>query len=294
MNINKNSKFYKAPTLKERLINLKYTILFWKGRNKGMIYTRSIKLDDIRYIFFPKDFHEKYSYLGSVPYNEDGAYFKAMLPLVLAMDYEARHKLCPKWFLRFLEVFGNDRSIVRVRNWTLHNLHQKLTKGMRFIDYKTKWHDYDLRISISASKHLQDLADDIEHGYYSRGRQKELVAEIMKLDPNATIIWGNIDRLQKQLDELEDSKDEGGTQLAASADPSQEQTENTIFIGNNNKLILPLQMVWEPKNDITTLELALCIPYLLRKCHVMPYEVNKTERHFRHFKITDHNNYEQQ
>jgi hypothetical protein len=197
MKINKKSKFYKAPTLKERLINLKYTILFWKGRNKGMIYTRSIKLDDIRYIFFPKDFHEKYSYLGSVPYNEDGAYFKAMLPLVLAMDYEARHKLCPKWFLRFLEVFGNDRSIVRVRNWTLHNLHQKLTKGMRFIDYKTKWHDYDLRISISASKHLQDLADDIEHGYYSRGRQKELVAEIMKLDPNATIIWGSIDRLKK-------------------------------------------------------------------------------------------------
>ena len=206
MNINKNSKFYKAPTLKERLINLKYTILFWKGRNKGMIYTRSIKLDDIRYIFFPKDFHEKYSYLGSVPYNEDGAYFKAMLPLVLAMDYEARHKLCPKWFLRFLEVFGNDRSIVRVRNWTLHNLHQKLTKGMRFIDYKTKWHDYDLRISISASKHLQDLADDIEHGYYSRGRQKELVAEIMKLDPNATIIWGSIDRLKKQLEGLENKQ----------------------------------------------------------------------------------------
>jgi hypothetical protein len=206
MKINKKSKFYRAPTLKERLINLKYTILFWKGRNKGMIYTRSIKLDDIRYIFFPKDFHEKYSYLGSVPYNEDGAYFKAMLPLVLAMDYEARHKLCPKWFLRFLEVFGNDRSIVRVRNWTLHNLHQKLTKGMRFIDYKTKWHDYDLRISISASKHLQDLADDIEHGYYSRGRQKELVAEIMKLDPNATIIWGSIDRLKKQLEGLENKQ----------------------------------------------------------------------------------------
>jgi hypothetical protein len=118
----KQSKFYKPPTLKERLTNLKYTILFWKGRSKGVIYTRSIKWDDLRYIFFPKNFHEKYSYLGSVPYNDEGPYFKAMLPLVLAMDYEARPKLCPKWFLRFLEVFGNDRSIVRVRNWTLHNL----------------------------------------------------------------------------------------------------------------------------------------------------------------------------
>ena len=129
-----------------------------------------------------------------------------MLPLVLAMDYEARPKLCPKWFLRFLEVFGNDRSIVRVRNWTLHNLHRKLTKGMRFIDYKTKWEDYDLRISISAPKHLQDLADDIEHGFYSRGRQEELVAEILAIDPKASIIWGSIDRFEKQLEKLENNQ----------------------------------------------------------------------------------------
>ena len=207
MKIDKNSKFYTPPTFKQCLDNIKYGILFWKGRKKGMINTRSIKLDDLRYIFFPKDFNEKYSYLGSVPYNEDGPYFKAMLPLVLAMDYEARPKLCPKWFLRFLEVFGNDRSIVRVRNFTLHNLHQKLTKGMRFIDYKTKWSDYDLRISISAPKHLQDLADDIEFGYYSRGKQEELVDEIQKLDPNASIIWGSVDRLTRQLEELENKQD---------------------------------------------------------------------------------------
>jgi len=207
MKLDKNSKFYTPPTFKQRLDNIKYGILFWKGRSKGMIYTRSIKLDDLRYIFFPKDFNEEYGYLGSVPYNEDGPYFKALLPLVLAMDYEARPKLCPKWFLRFLEVFGNDRSIVRVRNFTLHELHRKLTKGMRFIDYKTKWEDYDLRISISAPKHLQDLADDIEFGYYSRGKQEELVAEIKKLDPNASIIWGSVDRLTKQLEELENKQD---------------------------------------------------------------------------------------
>jgi hypothetical protein len=213
MKIDKNSKFYTPPTTKQRLDNIKYGILFWKGRNKGMIYTRDIKLDDLRYIFFPKDFHEKYSYLGSVPYNEDGPYFKALLPLVLAMDYEGRHKLCPKWFLRFLEVFGNDKSIVRVRNWTLHNLHRKLTKGMRFIDYKTKWEDYDLRISISAPKHLQDLADDIESGFYSRGTQEEIVAEILKLDPKASIIWGSIDRLEKQLEKLEAEKENRDKQL---------------------------------------------------------------------------------
>ena len=204
------NKFYKSPTLKERLVSIKYCFLFWRGRSRGMIHTRNIKLDDLRYIFFPKDFNEKYSYLGSVPYNEDGPYFKALLPLVLAMDYEGRHKLCPKWFLRFLEVFGNDRSIVRVRNFTLHNLHRKLTKGMRFIDYKTKWENYDLRISILAPKHLQDLADDIEHGYYSRGRQEELLAEIKAIDPNANPIMGSVSRLEKELEALENKRDNQG------------------------------------------------------------------------------------
>ena len=208
----KQSKFYKAPTFKERLTNLKYTILFWKGRSKGMIYTRSIKLDDLRYIFFPKDFNEEYGYLGSVPYNDEGPYFKAMLPLVLAMDYEARPKLCPKWFLRFLEVFGNDRSIVRVRNWTLHNLHQKLTKGMRFIDYKTKWSEYDLRISIQAPEYLQDLADDIENGYYTRGYRKELIQEILQLDPDAKHIWGTIDQLRERIIALEEKQNKSSVE----------------------------------------------------------------------------------
>ena len=203
--IDKNSKFYTPPTFKQRMENLKYAILFWKGRSKGMIYTRSIKLDDFRYIFFPKGF-EKYGYLGTYLYNKDGAYFNALYPLVLAMDYEAKPKFCPRWFLRFLHVFGSDRSIVRVRNWTLHDLLRKLTKGIGFIDWKTKWEHYDLRISIHGPKHLQDLVDDIEHGFYSRGRQEELVDEIKKLDPNASIIWGSIERFEKQLEKLENER----------------------------------------------------------------------------------------
>ena len=207
MKIDKNSKFYKPPTTKERMDNFKYFILFWKGRSKGMIYTRSIELDDFRYIFFPKGF-EKYGYLGTHLYDTVGDYFNALYPLVLAMDYEAKPKFCPRWFLRFLHVFGSDKSIVRVRNWTLHDLLRKLTKGIAFVDWKTKWEDYDLRISIHAPENLQNLADDIEHGFYSRGKQKELVERIKALDPNASIIWGSIDRLQKQLDELEDSKED--------------------------------------------------------------------------------------
>jgi hypothetical protein len=201
----KNSKFYKLKTFSERLTDIKYTILFWKGRSKGMIYTRDIKLDDLRYIFFPKGF-ERYGYLGTQIWNEDGSYFKALYPLVLALDHEAKPKYCPRWFLRFLHVFGSDKSIVRVRNWTLHELLRKLTKGIGFIDWKTKWEWYDLRISIHAPKHLQDLADDIESGYYDRGRQQELLEEIKRLDPNANPIMGSIKHLTDILDKLEQEK----------------------------------------------------------------------------------------
>jgi hypothetical protein len=171
--MNKNSKFYVKKPFKQRAINFAHSLVFWKGRKKGMIHTRDIEWDDIRYIFAPKNFEEKYGYLGMVPYDENSKIFRAMLPLVLAMDYEAKPKWCPRWFLRFLDVFGNDRSIVRVRNHKLHNLHRKLTKGIRLNDYKTKWHWYDLRISISAPKYLQNLADDIEHTFYDRGKKQE-------------------------------------------------------------------------------------------------------------------------
>ena len=208
--MNKDSKFYRPlpkPTLKERLEDLKYTILFWKGRKMKYITTRNLEWDDLRYIFFPSKL-EKYGYLSITFYREDSKFTKALIPLVLAMDYEAKPFWCPRWFLRFLHVFGNDKSVVRVRNRRLSDLHRKLTKGIGFFDWKTKWYDYDLRISISAPKHLQDLANDIEHGFYSRGRQNELVEQIKALDPDAPIIWGSIERFEKQLEELENKQDE--------------------------------------------------------------------------------------
>jgi hypothetical protein len=190
-------------TIGEKLKSFGQSMLFWKGRKKGIIHTRDIKLDDIRAIFFPKDFYEKYHYLGSVPYKESGDLFKAIYPLVLAMDYEAKPKWCPRWFLRFLHLFGSDNSIVRVRNGFLHDLGRRLTKGIIMWDYKTKWADYDLRISISGPKHLQSLADGIESYFYKEGRSNELVEQIKELDPNASIVWGSVSRLEKQLEELQ-------------------------------------------------------------------------------------------
>jgi len=181
------------------------SMIFWKGRSKGVIHTRDLRWDDFRYIFFPKGF-EKYGYLGTQIWNEDGDCFKALYPLVLALDYEAKPKWCPRWFLRFLHVFGNDKSIVRVRNQKLNYLHRKLTKGIQFWDWKTKWSDYDLRITIGAPKHLQELADAIESKVYHIGREEELIEQIKKLDPNAGIIRGSIERLGKQLENLENTK----------------------------------------------------------------------------------------
>ena len=207
--MNKDSKFYRPlppPTFKQRLEDLKYTILFWKGRNKGYITTRNLEWSDLRYIFFPTK-EDKYGYLN-ITFYRDSEFNKVLLPLVLAMDYEAKPKWCPRWFLRFLHVFGNDKSVVRVRNHRLSNLLTKLTKGIGFWDWKTKWSNYDLRISISAPKHLQDLAGWIERGFYSDGRQKELVEQIKALDPDASIIWGSVERFEKQLEELENKQDE--------------------------------------------------------------------------------------
>lgn len=208
----KESKFYVKDkrSFKEKAKDFGQSLLFWRARKKGIIHTRNLEWSDLRYIFFPKKL-EKYGYLNITFYKEDSEYYKALYPLVHAMDYEAKPTWCPRWFLRFLHVFGNDKSLVRVRNRALHDLHRYLTKGILFWDWKTKWASYDLRISISGPTHLQNLADDIERGFYSRGREKELVEQILKLDPNASIIWGSVKRFEEQLEELENQKENDNT-----------------------------------------------------------------------------------
>jgi hypothetical protein len=197
------SNYRILKTFSEKVKSFIQSTMFWRGRKKGMIHTRNIQFKDIRAVFFPMNFYEKYHYLGSIPHRENGKLFKAILPIILTMDYEAKPKWCPRWFLRLLHLFGNDNSIIRVRNRTLHNLQVKLTKGIMLMDWKTKWNDYDLRISAYAPEHINELTNAIQSSFHSRGRQEELVEQIKKLDVNASIIWGNISRLEKQLAELE-------------------------------------------------------------------------------------------
>jgi len=64
---------------------------------------------------------------------------------------------------------------------------------------------------------------------------------------------------------------------------------NNQILTNNIQILLPLEMIWQPKEDITTYELAMCLPYFFRDHGVMPYEVDQSLPHFRHFKIINHN-----
>jgi hypothetical protein len=181
----------------------------FKGKKAkvGPVHTMDIELDHIRAVFFPKNFWEKYHYLGSVPYGDGMSELKA---LVVAMDHAAKPWWCPRWFLRFLHLFGSDNSIVRVRNQFLHNLEKRLTSGIMMWDYKTKWSDYDLRISISAPQYLQNLADAIEQYVYRKGYKAELIERIKVLQPDFKESWKTTSDLQNILAGLQEKEETSG------------------------------------------------------------------------------------
>jgi hypothetical protein len=162
-----------------------------------------ITLDHIRAVFFPKSFHEKYGYLGSVPWSGTSDIFKAMEPLVIFMDYKAKPWWCPRFVLRFLHLFGDDNSIIRVRNRRLSELKRKLTKGYGIVDYKTKWQWYDLRISIAGTDQMWDLVNAIEHEFYDKGAREDLADQIKNIDPNTKYNKGyTVRTLRDELDRL--------------------------------------------------------------------------------------------
>ena len=202
MKINRKSKFYRPTPFKEQVVDFFKSLLFWKGRKRGMVHTMNIKWDHVRAVFFPKNFYEKYHYLGSIPWNEEGDIFQAMEPLVIFMDSKAKPWWCPRWFLRFLHLFGSDNSIVRVRNWTLHNLSRRLTKGYLIVDYKTKWQWYDLRISIHGNEQMNWLSDAIEQTFYRDGRREDLLNQLKELNPEKDYSLKMLRELEEELSNL--------------------------------------------------------------------------------------------
>ena len=71
-------------------------------------------------------------------------------------------------------------------------------------------------------------------------------------------------------------------------------TSDSLYVMNDDfmSLVKPLNITWNPQEDITTFELAQCMPLLYRiySYPVMPYEINESEPIMRHFKIINSNN----
>lgn len=120
------------------------------------------KLDDIRAIFFPINTAEKYGYLG-ITYNifkKDSEPYYILNNFIKNVDKMVKPWWCPRWFLRYLHLFGNDNSIVRVRNWKLHDLKNKITNGVLITDLKGKWGT--MRIYGYFTDDIQKYADETE------------------------------------------------------------------------------------------------------------------------------------
>lgn len=61
---------------------------------------------------------------------------------------------CPYWFLNLLHLYGCDNSIVRVRNWWIYELKNKIVHHKMISDIKTKYGT--LRIYGSWDKYIED------------------------------------------------------------------------------------------------------------------------------------------
>jgi hypothetical protein len=65
-------------------------------------------------------------------------------------------------------------------------------------DYKTKWSEYDLRITIAGNEEMNWLVDAIEQNFYREGRKKYLIQELAKIEPNLNWEWQSLSYLEEQ------------------------------------------------------------------------------------------------
>jgi hypothetical protein len=139
-------------------------IVISKGKKAqiGPVHTRDITLGDVLECFFPERGYE-YDYLGYAYYRvkEDGSIIpgeQIIKEFLQQVDRVARPKLCPRFVLHLLNLFGNDKSIVRMRSLKLHNMFSRLTGGIRITDMKWKYDSF--RIYGSFTKELDRLAQE--------------------------------------------------------------------------------------------------------------------------------------
>lgn len=59
------------------------------------------------------------------------------------------------------------------------------------------------------------------------------------------------------------------------------------YIDIETVIVIPYRLIWKPKEDITTYELAMCLPYFLGKTLTKNDDLSPS--YFRHFIIKDRN-----
>ena len=143
-----------------------------KGSTAFKVTLQPITIGDVLECFFPM-IGSEYSYLGYSTYD-----YPFILPgerllrdFFKEVDRVARPWWCPKFVLRLLDLFGNDGSLVRLRNRYLSDIFYRLTKGIRITD--TKWKYDTFRIYGNFTEDLQTLANKT-----CREIEKELSAEL--------------------------------------------------------------------------------------------------------------------
>lgn len=139
-------------------------IVISKGKKAqiGPVRTRDITLGDVLECFFPERGYE-YDYLGYAYYRvkEGGTLSKheqIVKEFLQQVDKVVKPWWCPRFVLRLLDLFGNDKSIVRMRNLKLSNMFSRLTGGIRITDMKWKWNEF--RIYGSFPDELDRLAEE--------------------------------------------------------------------------------------------------------------------------------------
>jgi len=139
-------------------------IVISKGKPapSGRVHTMDITVGHVLKCVFPERGFE-YDYLGYAWYNINkngtlNAHNRLLRGFFKQVDKVARPWWCPRFVLRLLHLFGSDNSIVRVRNWKLHNLELRLTNGIAITD--TKWKYDSFRIYGNFTAELDQLAAD--------------------------------------------------------------------------------------------------------------------------------------
>lgn len=123
---------------------MKSKLIFIKDKMSSKIYSYKKLLLDIWACFFPNEFNY-YSYLGfclNIYVNSKSNEHKLLNTIFKLIDNEAKPKWCPRWFLRLLNLFGNQY----IKNKRISGVLNGLLKGIRITNISTRHHNNDIKL----------------------------------------------------------------------------------------------------------------------------------------------------